>query len=256
MFVQKFEDNTHDKCLKLIWGTTSNMVKIHKRANLWQFVLLFIFITGCSNDEEIPASSAIPYAEEKAEQAPFRILILGDSLTEGYGVSPAQAYPSLLEAKLNKNLLPEQRPYQVINGGVTGSTTSGGASRIDWHLKSPPDYLIVALGGNDGLRGIPPRESKQNLKSIIERALQKKVAVMIAGMKLPPNYGPVHLRDFEKIFPELSNELKVPLLPFLLEGVGGKPGMNLPDRIHPNPAGQRLICETVYKHLIEHLPNN
>ena len=256
MFMQKFEDNTHDKYLESKRGTELNMVKIHKRANLWQFALLFIFITGCSNDGEIPAPSTIPHAQEKAKQAPFRILILGDSLTEGYGVSPAQAYPSLLEAKLNKNLLPEQRHYKVINGGVTGSTTSGGASRIDWHLKSPPDYLIIALGGNDGLRGIPPAESKRNLKSIIERALQKKVPVMIAGMKLPPNYGLVHLRDFETIFSELSDELDVPLLPFLLEGVGGKPGMNLPDRIHPNPAGQRLICETVYTHLIEYLPNN
>lgn len=237
-------------------GINLNMVKIHKRANLWQYVLLFIFITGCTNVEEIPASSSILRTEEQSDKKPFRILILGDSLTEGYGVSPDQAYPSLLEAKLNKNLLPEQRHYQVINGGVSGSTTSGGASRIDWHLKSPPDYLIVALGGNDGLRGIPPAESKQNLKSIIERALQKRVPVMIAGMKLPPNYGPTHLRDFKKIFPELSNELKIPLLPFLLEGVGGKPGMNLPDRIHPNPAGQRLICETVYTHLIGHLPNN
>ena len=144
--------------------------------------------------------------------------------------------------------------YEVINGGVTGSTTSGGASRIDWHLQNPPDFLIVALGGNDGLRGIPPEESKKNLRSIVLRAQKREVPVIIAGMKMPPNYGSQYLQMFENMFPQPAEELNIPLLPFLLEGVGGEPQMNLRDRIHPNPAGHQRICQTVYQQLIKHLP--
>ncbi|MDA7823665.1 arylesterase [Opitutales bacterium] len=231
------------------------MTILGNRANLW-FLFFFLGLLGACT-ENSPASIEVSDTQgQKNKPDSFRILILGDSLTEGYGVSPNQAYPHLLEQKLNQALSPNEQPYEVVNGGVTGSTTSGGASRIEWHLKSPPDFFIVALGGNDGLRGIPPAKSKQNLKSIIEQVQKKNVPVMIAGMKLPPNYGPIHLQKFAKIFPELSNELGVPLLPFLLEGVGGNPKMNLPDRIHPNPAGHKIICETVHKHLIKHLPKN
>jgi acyl-CoA thioesterase-1 len=226
----------------------------YNRANLWFLPFFVILLSGC-NDGGEPVTAQIHQGEQNTEKKnPFRILILGDSLTEGYGISPDQAYPTLLEKKLNKDLEPGQRTYEVTNGGVTGSTTSGGASRMDWHIKSPPDYLIVALGGNDGLRGIPPEESKQNLKKIISQAQAKKVPVMLAGMKLPPNYGPKHLKQFESIFAELAEEMEVPLLPFLLEGVGGNPKMNLPDRIHPNPAGHRIICKTVHQHLIKHIP--
>ena len=123
-------------------------------------------------------------------------------------------------------------------------------------MQSPPDFLLVALGGNDGLRGIPPQESKQNLRKIIVSAQQRKVPVMLAGMKLPPNYGATYLEAFENMFPELADELKIPLLPFLLEGVGGNPKMNLPDRIHPNPQGHQLICQTVFQYLIKHLPKH
>jgi len=189
---------------------------------------------------------------ESAAQ-PYRILILGDSLTEGYGVSPDQAYPALLQQKLNHSRTQKQRPYEVLNAGVTGSTTSGGASRIDWYLKNPPDFLVVALGGNDGLRGISPEESKKNLAHILDQAAQKKVPSMLAGMKMPPNYGEAYRLTFENMFAELAKEKMVPLLPFLLDGVGGDPKMNLPDRIHPNPEGHKKICETMHQHLIKHL---
>ena len=139
---------------------------------------------------------------------------------------------------------------------MTGSTTSGGVSRIDWYLKNPPDFIILALGGNDGLRGISPKESKQNLRIIIEQAQGKNVPVMIAGMKLPPNYGPHYRKKFAIIFSELAEEMQVYLLPFLLKGVGGIPAMNLPDRIHPNPQGHKIICQTVLEHLIKFLPKN
>ena len=223
------------------------------RANLWLVTLSIIFSSGCPDGEQRRSASPSTRTHETSDK-PFRILILGDSLTEGYGVSPAQSYPSLLEKLLNQDQEAVSTRYFVINGGITGATTSGGASRIDWYLKSPPDFLIVALGGNDGLRGIPPEESKKNLKSILLRALNKKVPVMLAGMKMPPNYGSQYLQRFENIFPQLAEELDIPLLPFLLEGVGGNPKMNLPDRIHPNPSGHQRICQTVHQHLIKYLP--
>lgn len=230
------------------------MSTMHNRANLWWFTIFYISYCGCSDGpadsrREISRLSGDPQATF------FSIVILGDSLTEGYGVSPAQAYPSILEKKLSSQNQAVPYPCKVINGGVTGSTTSGGASRIDWYLKSPPDFLIVALGGNDGLRGIPPAESKKNLRTIIARAQEKQVPVLLAGMKLPPNYGLPYTQEFESMFTELAEELNVPLLPFLLEGVGGNPNMNLPDLIHPNPSGHKIIAQTVYEYLIKHLPN-
>jgi len=227
------------------------MMSLVNRANLC-FLLLSIFLGGCSDGGTF-SSPLVHDVPQTDGPAPFRILILGDSLTEGYGVSPDQAYPALLEQKLNASRLPGHPPYEVFNGGVTGSTTSGGASRIDWYLKTPPDYLVVALGGNDGLRGISPKESKKNLASILDRAKQLGVPVLLAGMKMPPNYGLDYRKSFENIFPELAREKKVPLLPFLLEEVGGEPTMNLPDRIHPNPEGHKKICQTMYQHLIDHL---
>jgi len=225
------------------------------RANTWFFSILILLATSCSkNSPNSDSPSPVPPEKEGKERA-YRILILGDSLTEGYGIPPTDAYPHLLQAKLNANLPADSQPYEVINGGVTGSTTSGGATRIDWYLKTPPDFLIIALGGNDGLRGIAPQQTKNNLRKIIQKAQQSNIPVLLAGMKLPPNYGSPYLEDFENIFPQLADELEVFLLPFLLEGVGGNPKMNLPDRIHPNSAGHQMMCETVYQHLTEYLPN-
>ena len=226
---------------------------LHNWANPWFVSLLFLFTAGCPNGGQSTTANS-PTLIHPTTGQPFRILILGDSLTEGYGVSPSQCYPALLEEMLNEEHSEGGTRYEVINGGVTGSTTSGGASRIDWHLQNPPDFLIVALGGNDGLRGIPPEESKKNLRSIVLQAQKREVPVIIAGMKMPPNYGSQYLQRFENMFPQLAEELNIPLLPFLLEGVGGEPQMNLPDRIHPNPAGHQRICQTVYQHLIKHLP--
>jgi acyl-CoA thioesterase-1 len=232
------------------------MLILCNRANLWFVILHCLFFPGCGKEADPLKTGGHTSQANKKEENAYRILILGDSLTEGYGIPPHLAYPALLENKLN-NQSPDGHPsYQVMNGGVTGSTTSGGVSRISWYMKAPPDYLIVALGGNDGLRGIPPEESKQNLRKIIIEAQSHGVPVSIAGMKLPPNYGPAYLKRFEDIFVELAQELKVPLLPFLLEGVGGDPKMNLPDRIHPNPKGHHRICQNVHQHLINHLTHN
>lgn len=212
----------------------------------------------------VSINSCTDPAKEKTEQEDsnsskdqypvFRILILGDSLTEGYGVSDDEAYPTILEEKLNVELSPKTKlRYKVVNGGISGATTSGGVSRIEWFLQSKPDYLLVALGGNDGLRGIPVEEMKKNIDRILKAARQNEIPTMLAGMKIPPNYGPEYSVAFTKVFEDLAEEHEVPLIPFLLEGVGGEPKLNLPDRIHPNALGHRTLCQTVYKSLVANL---
>ena len=227
-------------------------ISLHTWSSLISLFVLSIF-SGCPSNPENPTETQV-YRKNSTENS-FRILILGDSLTEGYGVSAQQAFPSLLEKKLNDEFSSDKnRSYEIINAGISGSTSSGGVSRIEWLLKSKPDFLILALGGNDGLRGVPIEETKNNLEKIILAAKSKDIPTLLAGMKMPPNYGIEYTREFSKQFEDLANQEDVPLIPFLLEGVGGNPAMNLPDRIHPNPAGHQKIAETVYQNLINHLP--
>ena len=227
-------------------------ISLHTWSSLISLFVLSIF-SGCPSNPENPTETQV-YRKNSTENS-FRILILGDSLTEGYGVSAQQAFPSLLEKKLNDEFSSDKNSsYEIINAGISGSTSSGGVSRIEWLLKSKPDFLILALGGNDGLRGVPVEETKNNLEKIILAAKSKDIPTLLAGMKMPPNYGIEYTREFSKLFEDLANQENVPLIPFLLEGVGGNPAMNLPDRIHPNPAGHQKIAETVYQNLINHLP--
>ena len=156
-----------------------------------------------------------------------------------------------MEEKLNAELSPRTKlRYEVVNGGISGATTSGGGSRVEWVLKAKPDYLLVALGGNDGLRGIPVKEIKKNIDRILQAARKNQIPTMLAGMKIPPNYGEVYARSFSQAFAQLAKEHQIPFIPFLLEGVGGNPEMNLPDRIHPNPLGHQALCQTVYERLV------
>ena len=227
-------------------------ISLHTWLSLISLLVLSIF-SGCPSNPENPTETQV-YRKNSTENS-FRILILGDSLTEGYGVSAQQAFPSLLEKKLNDEFFSDKNSsYEIINAGISGSTSSGGVSRIEWLLKSKPDFLILALGGNDGLRGVPIEETKNNLEKIILAAKSKDIPTLLAGMKMPPNYGIEYTREFSKQFEDLANQEDVPLIPFLLEGVGGNPAMNLPDRIHPNPAGHQKIAETVFQNLINHLP--
>lgn len=227
-------------------------ISLHTWLSLISLSTLSIFL-GCPSDSENPSETQV-YRKNSTENS-FRILVLGDSLTEGYGVSAQQAFPSLLEKKLNLEFSSDKNnTYEIINAGISGSTSSGGVSRIEWLLKSKPDFLILALGGNDGLRGVPVEETKNNLEKIILAAKSKDIPTLLAGMKMPPNYGIEYTREFSKLFEDLANQEDVPLIPFLLEGVGGNPAMNLPDRIHPNPAGHQKIAQTVYQNLINHLP--
>lgn len=172
------------------------------------------------------------------------IVILGDSIAAGHGVQPDEAFPALLQEKLDKKKL----PYEVVNAGVSGDTTAGGARRMPWLLRRKMDVLVLELGGNDGLRGITPKETKANLEKIVYLARQKnpQVQIIVAGMQMPQNMGEEYTREFRQVFPAVAKEKKTKLIPFLLEGVGGKADLNLPDRIHPNPEGHRIIAETVW----------
>lgn len=215
--------------------------------------LCLVFLLG-----SLACSEGYEEARTTASKVPpnnsFKILILGDSLTEGYGILAKEAYPNLLEGKLNEELAPQTgTAYQVINGGITGATSSGGVSRIDWFLQAQPDFLILALGGNDGLRGVPVSETKENLSKILATAAKHQIPALLAGMKIPPNYGLTYTSEFAQMYQDLAEHHHIPRIPFLLEGVGGDPKFNLPDRIHPNPAGHKIIAETVYQSLARQL---
>lgn len=186
-------------------------------------------------------------------QTPKRIVVLGDSIAAGFGVDLDQAYPALLQEKVDAAKL----PYTVVNAGLSGDTTAGGLRRINWILKQPADVLVLELGGNDGLRGIPVSETRANLQAIIDRTRAKypNAKILIAGMKMPANMGPEYTADFEKVFPEIAEKNGAALVPFLLENVGGKPELNQPDRIHPTPEGHRIVAENVWPALEKLLKN-
>lgn len=185
----------------------------------------------------------------QADEASKKLVIIGDSLTEGYGVEKSQAFPAQLEKILNKN----EFNYKVINGGVSGSTTSSGMSRLNWFLKAKPDLIILALGANDGLRGIKVEKSQKNLEDFISKCQKEDIPVILAGMQLPPNYGKEYTSAFKKMFQEVANKYKVPQIPFLIEGVAGKPELNIEDGIHPNPKGHIIIAQNVFLYIKDYL---
>ena len=173
------------------------------------------------------------------------IAVLGDSLTAGLGVTPDESYPALLEARLKR----EGFDYRVVNAGVSGDTSSGGLRRLDWVLRTQPEIVVVALGANDGLRGQPVALLRDNLVAIVQKARAAGARVLLAGMRVPPNYGADYSRDFAAVFPEVARRTSVPLVPFLLEGVAAEVRLNQGDGIHPNAEGQRRIAEHVWPHL-------
>ena len=175
----------------------------------------------------------------------IRVLVLGDSLSAGYGLDPEQAFPALLEERARRSGL----PVEVVNAGVSGDTTASGLRRINWLLRSPVDVLLLELGANDGLRGVSPETTYRNLQEIVDRARTSKPAIeiILAGMMVPPNMGADYSRKFRAVFPTLAAEKDLHLIPFLLEGVAGNPSLNLPDGIHPNSAGHRILADNVWK---------
>jgi acyl-CoA thioesterase-1 len=179
------------------------------------------------------------------QSPPKVILIFGDSLTAGYGLSPEEAFPALVENQLKE----AGKSCKVINAGLSGETSAGGLSRIEWVLRQPIDVFMLELGGNDGLRGLPLEQTKKNLQAIIDKVKAKNpnVKIVITGMMVPPNMGTDYTTQFKAIFPELAKKNKATLLPFLLEGVAGDEKLNLPDGIHPNIEGHKIVAKTVTK---------
>jgi acyl-CoA thioesterase-1 len=180
---------------------------------------------------------------------PRTVVFLGDSITAGYGLEnpAAEAYPALIQAKISATGL----PYRVVNAGVSGDTTAGGLRRLDWIFRQRVDVIVIALGGNDGLRGVNPGVTRDNLQAIIDHARQKQPAIRIvlAGMQMPANMSGEFMQNFRDIFPELAARNSVSLVPFLLEGVGAVPELNQADLIHPTARGQSVIAATVWKYL-------
>ena len=174
------------------------------------------------------------------------IVCLGDSLTEGFGLAPERAYPTLVERMLRER----GHAVRVVNAGISGSTSASAVSRLRWQLRSRPEIIVIALGGNDGLRGVDVEATRANLSAAIELAQQSGARVLLAGMKLPPNYGPEYTAAFEAMFPALAARHGVALLPFLLDGVAADPALNLPDGIHPNERGTEIVARNVFAALL------
>lgn len=193
-------------------------------------VLVFVFSTNA-------------LAEDTAKGAAKKLVVIGDSLSEGYGVAKEKAWPSLLEKKLAE----AKKNYSVVNAGVSGSTSASAGTRMSWQLKSKPALIILALGANDGLRGLSVKFMEENLSKSVEMAKKAEVKIILAGMMLPPNYGKDYVKDFAAAFPRVAEKHKIPLIPFLLDKVGGKADLNLTDGIHPNEKGHEIIAETVFK---------
>jgi acyl-CoA thioesterase-1 len=214
-------------------------------------LVLAISMVACGGRDEahenkaVSAESARTTGTEARTQPLPRIVILGDSLTAGLGLPVDQAYPSLLQQRLKS----EGLDYEVVNAGVSGDTSAGGLSRLDWALQGDVRILVVALGGNDGLRGLPPDALKRNLSEIIERAQARQVQVILAGMEAPPNYGREYIVSFHRVYPALAEQYRIPLVPFLLGNVAGIDQLNQPDGIHPTAAGARIVADNVWRML-------
>jgi len=184
----------------------------------------------------------ILFGPSPAPAAPRVVVALGDSLTAGLGVAPDEAYPAVLEARLREAGF----DYRVVNAGISGDTSAGGLRRLDWVLRSRPDVAIVALGANDGLRGLPVAALRDNLSAIVDRMREWGVRVLLVGMRLPPNYGDAYAREFADAFRVVARRTAVAFMPFLLEGVAAQPTLNQADGIHPNAAGHRAIADHVW----------
>jgi acyl-CoA thioesterase-1 len=203
---------------------------------------LSLVLSGFSGAEATGAARSEAAKNDESLKT-LRFVIIGDSLVEGYGVSREQAFPALLEPKM-QSIDPR---WRVINAGISGSTSGSALGRVRWHLKEPPALLMLVLGANDGLRGLSIKAMKENLKKAILAAQEKKVPVVLAGMQMPPNYSQEYRSEFAKAFSELGKLPGVTLIPFILDGVAGEKDLNLADGIHPNEKGQAKVAENVFK---------
>jgi acyl-CoA thioesterase I len=202
-------------------------------------ILTFLTLLFCYVSGSFAADSSV---------AELRILVLGDSLTAGYGLSQQSAFPARLEAVLKQR----KHSVHVINAGVSGDTSMGGLARLDWALADQPDLIIIELGANDAMRGLSPQQTRQNLNSILYRLREKGVPALLTGMKAPRNLGEDYYTKFDRIYPELARQHNLPFYPFFLTGVAGEPGLNQADGIHPTLAGIEVIVRGILP-LVEEL---
>ena len=210
-------------------------------------LLSFLISVRCTSDNPEQSSNI----EQKAKSAidednpvPI-ILFFGNSLTAGYGIEPELAFPQLIQDRIDSLSL----SYKVINAGLSGETTASGVNRIEWVLREPVEIMVLELGGNDGLRGIDPNETAKNLQQIVDLALamHPDMKIIIAGMEAPPNMGETYISTFRQVFKDISASNELALIPFLLEGVGGEPDLNLADGIHPNEQGHKIVANNVWE---------
>lgn len=238
----------------------------------WLLYLLFglsvLWLVGCGPDRSNPPSDASPQADtasvdtttrtqanaastvdaDEAEDAALHVMVVGNSIAAGYGLSPEEAFPAHLQAKADS----AGYDVHVTNAGLSGETTAGGLRRLPWLLRTPVDIVVLELGGNDGLRGIDPSTTQENLTAMVDTTLARypDAEVLLAGMQVPPNLGEDYTERFRNVFPTIAeNREAVTLIPFVLEGVGGNPELNQPDGIHPTAKGQRIVAQNVWQYL-------
>jgi acyl-CoA thioesterase-1 len=209
---------------------------------------LAMLMCAACGQSDVPAAEvrstndAPAAAHNNATTSPPRIVFLGDSLTAGYGLAKEESVPSLIQARLKA----EGYPYEVVNAGVSGDTSAGGLTRLDWSLEGDVRILVIELGANDGLRGLPTANMKQNLTEVITRAQSRAITVVLTGMEAPPNFGPDYTAEFRQVYRDLAKLPGVTFMPFFLDGVAGIPHLNIADGMHPNAEGARIIERAVW----------
>jgi len=225
------------------------------RTKIIPLLILTAIISGCGNEQKKDAEAGKP-AKRPAETAPGteeaaakqqNILFFGTSLTAGYGVEPTEAYPALIQKKIDSLHL----HYKVINGGLSGETSAAGRNRIDWLLKQHIDIFVLELGANDGLRGLPLRETRTNLQAVIDKVKKKypNAQMVMLGMQMPPNLGADYTAEFKALFSDLATKNNMTYVPFLLDGVGGVSKLNQQDGIHPTAEGHQILAQNVWSKL-------
>jgi len=212
--------------------------------------LSVLVCAACTQPDGPPAEVRSPIGSRASERpatssARPRIVFLGDSLTAGYGLAKEESVPSLIQMRLQS----EGYPYEVVNAGVSGDTSAGGLSRLDWSLEGDVRILVIELGANDGLRGLPVANMKRNLTEIITRAQSRGIKVVLTGMEAPPNFGAAYTAEFRQVYRDLATLPEVTFMPFYLNGVAGLPHLNIADGMHPNAAGARIIDRAVWETL-------
>ena len=221
------------------------MKSTHRNFSFYLLFVLAAWLTSCNaSTEKKQAEEGNQVVDSTANKT---ILFFGNSLTAGYGIDPEESFAGRIQTRLDSL----KKEFRVINGGLSGETTAGGLSRLDWFLEEEPYLFVLELGGNDGLRGIALTETKKNLLAIVDKVQAKypNTKIILAGMQIPPNMGQEYTEEFKAIYPAVAKEKNIELIPFLLEGVAGNPDLNLPDGIHPTAEGHRLVMETLWPYI-------